>query len=156
MVLLFTMLLMLSTLHATSTCSLSPLALLPPYDENLGSQYLCILEVAYARVSMRIRWTNKEIMWIMVRKKASIGFLLDNGKDLRPTYLLLFNWLQGKDAWLDVTDISPFAGMREFDMKALDTLSHIKSISISHSNNAKSGAFIFHRVGLCIQKGVGA
>ncbi|GJU40105.1 putative reverse transcriptase domain-containing protein [Tanacetum coccineum] len=71
-----------------------------------------------ARVSMRIGWTNKEIMWtnvlfgIMVRKKAPIGFLSDNGKDLRPTYLLLFNWLQGKDAWLDVTDISPFSGMR--------------------------------------------
>nr|GEX77983.1 hypothetical protein [Tanacetum cinerariifolium] len=30
------MLLMLSTLHVTSTCSLSPLALMPPYDENFG------------------------------------------------------------------------------------------------------------------------
>ncbi|GKE22965.1 hypothetical protein Tco_1434477 [Tanacetum coccineum] len=33
------------------------------------------------------------------------------GKNLRPADLLLFNWLQGKDACLDVTGISPFAGM---------------------------------------------
>ncbi|GKE25688.1 hypothetical protein Tco_1441072, partial [Tanacetum coccineum] len=102
-----------------------------------------------------------------------------------------------EDACLDVTCISPFAGMGaticapgealhnavekkkrkyasvyekngykfipfafstfgEFDTDALDTLSRIKSISISHSNNVKSGAFIFHRVSFCIQKGVGA
>nr|GEU99738.1 pentatricopeptide repeat (PPR) superfamily protein [Tanacetum cinerariifolium] len=35
---------------------------------------------------------------------------------------------------------------REFDTKALDTVSRIKSISISQSNSAKSGAFIFHKV----------
>ncbi|GJY13751.1 hypothetical protein Tco_0383060 [Tanacetum coccineum] len=134
---------------------------------------------------------------IMVRKEAPMGFLSDDGKDLRPADLLLFNWLQGKDACLDVTCISPFAGMGasswapgvalhnavekkkrkyasiceengykfipfafstfgEFDTEALGTLSRIKSISISHSNNAKSGAFIFHRVSFCIQKGVGA
>ncbi|GJV17232.1 hypothetical protein Tco_1362555 [Tanacetum coccineum] len=102
-----------------------------------------------------------------------------------------------KDACLDVTGISPFAGTEanswapglalhnavekkrrkyasicadngykfipfafstfgEFDKDALDTLSRIKSLSISHSNNVKSGAFIFHRVNFCIQKGVGA
>ncbi|GJX02382.1 hypothetical protein Tco_0186295 [Tanacetum coccineum] len=134
---------------------------------------------------------------IMVRKEAPMGFLSGDGKDLRPADLLLFNWLQGKDACLDVTCISPFAGMGatscapgvalhnavekkkkkygsvceengykfipfafstfgEFDTDALDTLSRIKSISISHSNNAKSGVFIFHRVSFCIQKGVGA
>ncbi|GJW24065.1 hypothetical protein Tco_0037876, partial [Tanacetum coccineum] len=48
---------------------------------------------------------------IMVRKEAPMGFLSEDGKDLRPAYLLLFNWLQGKDACLDVTCISPFAGM---------------------------------------------
>ncbi|GKB22008.1 hypothetical protein Tco_0855931 [Tanacetum coccineum] len=134
---------------------------------------------------------------IMVRKEAPMGFLSGDGKDLRPADLLLFNWLQGKDACLDVTCISPFAGMGatscaprvalhnavekkkkkygsvceengykfipfafstfgEFDTDALDTLSRIKSISISHSNNAKSGVFIFHRVSFCIQKEVGA
>nr|GEV98996.1 putative reverse transcriptase domain-containing protein [Tanacetum cinerariifolium] len=49
-----------------------------------------------------------------------------------------------------------FSTFGEFDTEALDTLSLNKAISISHSNNAKSGAFIFHRVGFCIQKGVGA
>ncbi|GJV60519.1 hypothetical protein Tco_1466619 [Tanacetum coccineum] len=134
---------------------------------------------------------------IMVRKEAPMGFLLEDGKDLRPADLLLFNWLKGKDACLDVTCISPFAGMGasswapgvalhnavekkkrkyasicekngykfipfafsmfgEFDTEALGTLSRNKSISISHSNNAKSGTFIFHRVSFCIQKGVGA
>ncbi|GJS73270.1 hypothetical protein Tco_0706111 [Tanacetum coccineum] len=148
-------------------------------------QYLCSLNVAYARVAMCTGWKNEEIM-------RSI-----DGKDLRPSDLLFFNCLQGKDACLDVTCISPFAGMGatswapgvalhnaaeknkrkyasiceengykfipfafstfgEFDTEALDTLSRIKSISISHSNNAKSGVFIFHRVSFCIQKGVGA
>ncbi|GJR40342.1 hypothetical protein Tco_1216026 [Tanacetum coccineum] len=49
---------------------------------------------------------------IMVRKEAPICFLSEDGKDLRPADPLLFNWIQGKDACLDVTDISPFAGMR--------------------------------------------
>ncbi|GJU06306.1 hypothetical protein Tco_1122736 [Tanacetum coccineum] len=39
-----------------------------------------------------------------------------------------------------------FSTFGEFDTEALDTLSLVKSILISHSNNnAKSGAFIFHR-----------
>ncbi|GJZ69890.1 putative reverse transcriptase domain-containing protein [Tanacetum coccineum] len=115
---------------------------------------------------------------IMVRKEAPMGFLSEDGNDLRPANLLLFNWLQGKDACFDVTCISPFAGMgasswapgialhnavekkkskyasiceengyefipfafstfEEFDTEALGTLSRIKSIFISHSNNAK-------------------
>ncbi|GKB22618.1 hypothetical protein Tco_0862019 [Tanacetum coccineum] len=40
-----------------------------------------------------------------------MGFRSGDGKDLRLADLLLFNWLQGKDACLDVTGISPFAGM---------------------------------------------
>ncbi|GKA75156.1 hypothetical protein Tco_0781534 [Tanacetum coccineum] len=48
---------------------------------------------------------------IIVRKEALMGFFLEDGKDLQPADLLLFNWLQGKDACLDVTDIFPFAGM---------------------------------------------
>nr|GEX68830.1 hypothetical protein [Tanacetum cinerariifolium] len=95
--------------------------------------------------------------------------------------------IMDKDACLDVTGISPFAGMRasswppevalnivvekknrkyasicadngykfipfafstfgEFDKDALDTLSRISSLSICHSNNVKSGTFIFLRV----------
>ncbi|GJX58570.1 hypothetical protein Tco_0289960 [Tanacetum coccineum] len=121
----------------------------------------------------------------MVRKEAPMGFLSEDGKNLRPADLLLFNLLQGKDACLDVTCISPFAGMGatscalgialhnvvekkkrkygsvceengykfipfyfstfgEFDTDALDRLSRIKSIFISHSNNAKSGTSIAH------------
>nr|GEX26148.1 hypothetical protein [Tanacetum cinerariifolium] len=38
-----------------------------------------------------------------------------------------------------------FSTFGEFDTEALDTLSRIKAISISHSNNAKTGAFILHR-----------
>ncbi|GKC43300.1 hypothetical protein Tco_1061022, partial [Tanacetum coccineum] len=48
---------------------------------------------------------------IMVRKEAPMGFLSEEGKDLRLADLLLFNWLQGKDACLDLTGISPFVGM---------------------------------------------
>ncbi|KAL8092032.1 hypothetical protein AgCh_034349 [Apium graveolens] len=47
---------------------------------------------------------------VPVRKEAPLGFLSDVGQELRPADLLLFNWSQGKDACLDVTDISPFAG----------------------------------------------
>ncbi|GJU65724.1 hypothetical protein Tco_1247559, partial [Tanacetum coccineum] len=69
--------------------------------------------VAYVRVAMCIGWTNEETMrvGIMVRKEAQMGFLSKDGKDLRPADLLLLNWLQVKDACLDVTSISPFAGM---------------------------------------------
>ncbi|GJS12865.1 hypothetical protein Tco_0407337 [Tanacetum coccineum] len=115
----------------------------------------------------------------MVRKEAPMGFLYEDGRDLRPTDLLLFNWIQGKDVCLDVTGISPFAGIGanswapgvalhnamekkkrkyatkcadngyksipfvfstfgKFDKDALDTLSRIRSLSISHSNNVKS------------------
>nr|GEV36277.1 zinc finger, CCHC-type [Tanacetum cinerariifolium] len=52
---------------------------------------------------------------IMVRKETSMGFLSDDGKDLRPVDFLLFNWLQGKDACLDVTCISPFAGVAQLE-----------------------------------------
>ena len=47
---------------------------------------------------------------IMVRKEAPMGFLSEEGKELRPTDVLLFNCSQGKDACLDVTGVSPFAG----------------------------------------------
>ncbi|GJR62651.1 putative mitochondrial protein [Tanacetum coccineum] len=39
-----------------------------------------------------------------------------------------------------------FSTFGEFDKDALDTLLRIKSISISHSNNVKSGEFIFHKI----------
>ncbi|KAL5727948.1 hypothetical protein ACHQM5_001085 [Ranunculus cassubicifolius] len=47
---------------------------------------------------------------IAVRKEAPLGFLNDEGRDLRPADLLLYNWDQGKDVCLDVTGVSPFAG----------------------------------------------
>lgn len=48
---------------------------------------------------------------IMVRKEAPLGFLSEVGRELRPADVLLFNWFQGKDACLDVTRVSPFAGI---------------------------------------------
>ena len=47
---------------------------------------------------------------VAVRKEAPLGFLSEDGRDLRPADLLLFNWSQGKDACMDMTGISPFAG----------------------------------------------
>ncbi|GJX26090.1 hypothetical protein Tco_0232386 [Tanacetum coccineum] len=236
---IISMLLMLSTLHPMSTCSLSPLALFPHMMKTVAKCYFGVIEKdlvsklvvpmfskgslcpscnahrmdqcgdhavhCSSEVCLKFRHNLvRDILVdicskvrIMVRKEAQMGFLSEDGKDLRPADLLLFYWLQGKDACLDVTDISPFAGMGatswapgvalhnvvekkkrkyasicedngykfilfafstfgKFDMEALDTLSHIKSISISHSNNANSGAFIFHGVSFCIQKGVRA
>ena len=40
---------------------------------------------------------------ISVRKEAPMGFCSEVGKNLRPADLLLFNWLNGKDACVDVT-----------------------------------------------------
>ena len=39
-----------------------------------------------------------------------MGFYPETGKNLRPTGILLFNWLHGKDACVDVTGGSPFVG----------------------------------------------
>ena len=47
---------------------------------------------------------------ILVRKEALKGFSSETGKDLRPMDLLLFNWAHGKDACVDVTGGSAFAG----------------------------------------------
>ena len=134
---------------------------------------------------------------IAVRKEAPMGFLTEEGRDLRPADILLFNWSHGKDACLDVTGVSPFAGggvgswapgaalhaavekkkrkyaskcadngysfipfafstFGEFDQEALATLSRLKRLAVCHSNNVKSGTFLFHRLSFCIQKGVGA
>ncbi|GKD64027.1 hypothetical protein Tco_1306135, partial [Tanacetum coccineum] len=41
-----------------------------------------------------------------------------------------------------------FSTFGKFDTEAVDTLSRIKSIFISRSNNAKNGVFIFHRMAL--------
>ena len=49
---------------------------------------------------------------ISIRKEAPLGFYSEVRKDLRPADILLFNWLHGKDACLDVTGGSPFAGTK--------------------------------------------
>nr|GEY60566.1 beta-myrcene synthase [Tanacetum cinerariifolium] len=56
------------------------------------------------------RWGDHDVH---CSSKVGVKFRhnLDDRKDLRPADLLLFNWLQGKDAYLDVTCISPFAGI---------------------------------------------
>ncbi|GKC82101.1 hypothetical protein Tco_1137818 [Tanacetum coccineum] len=86
---------------------------------------------------------------IMVRKDASMGFLSEDGRDLRPADLLLFNWIQGKDVCLDVTGISSFAGMganswapggsfAQCRGKEKEEVCDQMSLSNSHSNNVKS------------------
>ena len=45
-----------------------------------------------------------------VRKEALLGFYSEARKDLKPVDILLFNWLHGKDACMDVIEGSPFAG----------------------------------------------
>ena len=47
---------------------------------------------------------------VSVHKEAPLRFYSEAGKNLRPTDILLFNWLQGKDACVDVTRDTPFAG----------------------------------------------
>ena len=40
-----------------------------------------------------------------------MGFSSEVRKELRPIDLLLFNWLHGKDAYVDVTGGSPLVGV---------------------------------------------
>ena len=47
---------------------------------------------------------------ILLRKEAPLEFYSEARKDLSPTNLFLFNWLPGKDVYVDVTGGSPFAG----------------------------------------------
>nr|GEW91878.1 protein altered xyloglucan 4 [Tanacetum cinerariifolium] len=96
---------------------------------------------------------------IMMCKEAPMCFLSEDGKDLRPSDLLLFNWIQALHNAMEKKrkyatkcadngyKFIPFAfsTFGEFDKDALDTFSRIRSLSISHSNNVKSGAFILHR-----------
>ncbi|GJV26298.1 hypothetical protein Tco_1378993 [Tanacetum coccineum] len=192
-VLLLSMLLMLSTLPATLTCSLSPLALLPPLSnmmKTLAKCYFCVIEkhlvskyslsprhvsilsciraphakdflftiptdglgqrmnhqqfhsvlcyrlaihifskgnlcpssnahqmdlsgdhAVHCSSEIGVKFRHNPVhdilvdicskVWIMVRKKAPMGFLSKDGKDLRLADLLHYNWLQGKDACLD-------------------------------------------------------
>nr|GEV55898.1 beta-myrcene synthase [Tanacetum cinerariifolium] len=86
---------------------------------------------------------------IMVRKETPMGFLSDDGNDLRPVDFLLFNWLQGKDACLDVTCISPFAGIGATSWAQGVTLNNVvekikrKYASIYEENGYKFKPFCF-------------
>nr|GEY44161.1 tRNA-dihydrouridine(16/17) synthase [NAD(P)(+)]-like [Tanacetum cinerariifolium] len=69
--------------------------------------------------------------------------------DLRPADLLLFNWLQGKDACLDVTCISPFAGIGATSWAHEVALNNVvekkkrKYVSICEENGYKFIPFAF-------------
>ena len=104
----------------------------------IDSQFPCLRKEAYVQAATLLGWINggdhvvhcssdidvkfrhnlvRDMLvdiyckvGISVRKKASMGFYPETGKNLRPTGILLFNWLHGKDACVDVTGGSPFVG----------------------------------------------
>ncbi|KAL5698754.1 hypothetical protein ACHQM5_029748 [Ranunculus cassubicifolius] len=39
-----------------------------------------------------------------------MGFLAENGGELRPADVLIYNWEDGKNVCIDVTGVSPFTG----------------------------------------------
>ncbi|XP_056686000.1 uncharacterized protein [Spinacia oleracea] len=47
---------------------------------------------------------------VVVKKEVPLGFLSEEGRDLRPADLLVYSWDKGKNVCLDVTGISPFTG----------------------------------------------
>nr|GEU30354.1 ribonuclease H-like domain-containing protein [Tanacetum cinerariifolium] len=74
---------------------------------------------------------------IMVRKEALLGFLSDDGKDLRPADLLLFNWLQGSDCGDSVGEYCDYlldphcTGFAELSS---NSLTHLSGLTCSMMN----------------------
>ncbi|RZC86683.1 hypothetical protein C5167_030035 [Papaver somniferum] len=91
-------------------------------------------------------------------KEVVLGFLSDNNTDLCHADILIYNWENGQDVCIDVTGVSPFTvdGIRAIiPGQAVSNVvlrKHTKYLDkcVSH------GKFLFYRLGVSIQKGVGA
>ena len=90
---------------------------------------------------------------ISVRKEALMGFSLEDLKELRPTNLLLFNRLHGKDTCVDVTGSSHFAGIGVFSLAPSASLTNAaerkrkKYTAKSEDNGYKFIPFAFSTFG---------
>ncbi|XP_026391994.1 uncharacterized protein LOC113287446 [Papaver somniferum] len=48
---------------------------------------------------------------VAARKEVNLGLSSDDGKDLKPVDILVYNWVNGQDFYFDVTGVSPFASI---------------------------------------------
>lgn len=48
---------------------------------------------------------------VLARKEVNLGLSSDDGKDLKPTDILVCNWVNMQDFCFDVTGVSPFSGI---------------------------------------------
>lgn len=49
---------------------------------------------------------------VVARKEASLGFLTNSFKSVKPADVLVYNWIDGKDVCFDVAGVSPFTSAR--------------------------------------------
>ncbi|GJR88096.1 hypothetical protein Tco_0212107 [Tanacetum coccineum] len=108
---------------------------------------------------------------ISVKKEAPVNFLTDpsDGRStLRPADVLVFGWVGGKHACVDLTGVSPLVGLssRDFTVgqaalkaascKAVELLTKVQCVMNSTVMTPRSINVVFTRIGFAIQKGLAA
>ncbi|GJR83240.1 hypothetical protein Tco_0154025 [Tanacetum coccineum] len=87
---------------------------------------------------------------ISAKKEAPVNFLTDpsDGRStLRPADVLVFGWVGGKHACVDLTGVSPLA---------VELLSRVQRVMHSNVMTPRSTDVVFKRIGFAIQKGLAA
>lgn len=70
-----------------------------------------------------------------------MGFLSDTAHALRPAYLLVYNWENGRDTCFDVTGVSPFTSARTTSF----TPGHAISAAVTRKYNKYLDKCLTHR-----------
>ncbi|GKD53112.1 hypothetical protein Tco_1286499, partial [Tanacetum coccineum] len=108
---------------------------------------------------------------ISAKKEASVNFLTDpsDGRSiLRPADVLVFGWVGGKYACVDLTRVSPLVGLssrgftachaalKAASCKAVELLSRVQRVMHSNVMTPRSTDVVFKRIGFAIQKELAA
>ncbi|GJT83755.1 hypothetical protein Tco_1058097 [Tanacetum coccineum] len=101
---------------------------------------------------------------ISVKKEAPVNFLTDpsDGRStLRPADILVFGWVGGKHACVDLTGVSPLVGLssRGFtvgSLQAVELLTRVQRVMNSNVMTPRSTNVVFNRIDFAIQKGLAA
>nr|GEX70109.1 putative reverse transcriptase domain-containing protein [Tanacetum cinerariifolium] len=108
---------------------------------------------------------------IFAKKEAHLNFLTDpsDGRStLRPADVLVFGWVGGKHACVDLTGVSPLVGLisrgfiadqtalKAASGKAVELLSRVQRVMHNNVLTPRSTNVVFKRIGFAIQKGLAA